>query len=118
MVTRVSGYAVRVYGMPLRLFGDVCPLVTQLRLRVAMPTISNVGGSLTSALVIVSIAWAVRLLRIAAQRSGQERRERAKHTGRRMGRFASPVSPAALKLLVRRWALHPPCTGIHIHPKS
>lgn len=65
-----------------------------------MPAITNVGGSVTSALVLTLLAWGVRLLRAAARRSDAARKELAKHASRKISRFAAHLSPAALRLLV------------------
>mmetsp|Transcript_23191 Transcript_23191/g.64393 ORF Transcript_23191/g.64393 Transcript_23191/m.64393 type:complete len:331 (+) Transcript_23191:122-1114(+) len=65
-----------------------------------MPAISNVGGSVTSALVILAVAWSIRLVRIAALRSERDRKQRDRQTHRKKGRYAAPISPPSLKLLV------------------
>ena len=67
-----------------------------------MPQISNIGGSLTSAVVLTLLAWGVRLLRATAQRSQDGSRHGS--SGGLAGtlpRFFAALSPAALRMLVR-----------------
>lgn len=62
-----------------------------------MPSITNVGGSLTSAVALTLIAWAVRFVRARNSRK-QDEKELHKH----LGRFHASISAAALQLLVCR----------------
>mmetsp|Transcript_15084 Transcript_15084/g.45563 ORF Transcript_15084/g.45563 Transcript_15084/m.45563 type:complete len:356 (-) Transcript_15084:398-1465(-) len=66
-----------------------------------MPQISNIGGSLTSAVVLTLLAWGVRLLRATAQR--QQEGSRHGSSGDLLSslpRFFAALSPAALRMLV------------------
>uniref|UniRef100_A0A7S1X2T5 Rhodanese domain-containing protein n=1 Tax=Tetraselmis chuii TaxID=63592 RepID=A0A7S1X2T5_9CHLO len=65
-----------------------------------MPSITNVGGSVTSALALTLLAWGFRLFRAAALRSDAAKKAHAKHASRKMSRFAAHLSPASLRLLV------------------
>ena len=71
-----------------------------------MPQISNIGGSLTSAVVLTFLAWGVRLLRATAARSqdGSRRGSSSDLTGA-LPRFFAALSPAALRMLVSRTKL-------------
>lgn len=70
-----------------------------------MPQISNIGGSLTSAIVLTVLAWGVRILRATAQRSqGPSRKGSSAELGGTLPRFFSALTPAALRRLVRRSA--------------
>lgn len=65
-----------------------------------MPSITNVGGSLTSAAVLTLLAWGVRFFRAAAQRKRQQAISNADQPAK-TGRHFCWLSPAALLLLVR-----------------
>lgn len=70
-----------------------------------MPQISNIGGSLTSAVVLTLLAWGVRLLRATAQRSqGPSRKGSSAELGGTLPRFFAALTPAALRKLVRAFA--------------
>lgn len=60
-----------------------------------MPSITNVGGSLTSAVALTLIAWAVRFVRARNSRKQDE-----KELHKQLGRFHASISAAALQLLV------------------
>lgn len=67
-----------------------------------MPQISNIGGSLTSAVVLTLLAWGVRLLRATAQRSqGPSRKGSSAELGGTLPCFFAALTPAALRRLVR-----------------
>lgn len=64
-----------------------------------MPSVSNAGGSLTSAVVLTLLAWGVRWLRNELSRHKKE--EAARQRERRSpGRFHAALSPAALRMLM------------------
>lgn len=64
-----------------------------------MPSISNAGGSLTSAIVLTLLAWGVRWLR--AELNKKKRDETSKEDScSRLGRFYARLSPASLRMLV------------------
>ena len=65
-----------------------------------MPQISNIGGSLTSAVVLTFLAWGVRLLRATAQRQGPSRKGSSSENGGTRPRFFASLTPAALRRLV------------------
>lgn len=66
-----------------------------------MPQISNIGGSLTSAVVLTLLAWGVRLLRATAQRSqGPSRKGSSAELGGTLPRFFAALTPAALRKLI------------------
>ena len=65
-----------------------------------MPQISNVGGSLTSAVVLTLLAWGVRLLRATTQRQDGSRRGSSADLAGSLPRFFAALSPAALRMLV------------------
>ena len=84
-----------------------------------MPSVTNVGGSLTSALALTALAAAVRLLRGAGRgrfgffgRDGRgiddddedgENGTTARGRSRRaVGRYFAPISPTSLRMLVRK----------------
>jgi hypothetical protein len=67
-----------------------------------MPQISNIGGSLTSAVVLTFLAWGVRLLRATAQRQGPSRKGSSSENGGTRPRFFAALTPAALRRLVNR----------------
>ena len=87
-----------------------------------MPSVTNVGGSLTSALALTALAAAVRLLRGAAAGRGRggffgffgrgsgiddddddENGTTVRGRSRRaVGRYFAPISPTSLRMLVRR----------------
>jgi hypothetical protein len=83
-----------------------------------MPSVTNVGGSLTSALALTALAAAVRLLRGAAAGRGRggffglfggggsiDDDDDEHHRGRSrraVGRYFAPISPTSLRMLVRR----------------
>lgn len=69
-----------------------------------MPSITNVGGSLTSAAILTLLAWSVRFFRAAAQR---KRLQAASNAGQppHLGRFFCLLSPASLNMLVGERAL-------------
>ena len=60
-----------------------------------MPSITNVGGSLTSAVALTLIAWAVRFVRARNSRKQDE-----KELHKQLGRFHASISAAALQILV------------------
>lgn len=62
-----------------------------------MPSITNVGGSLTSAVALTLIAWAVRFVRA---RNSRKQDERDLH--RQLGRYHASLSVPALQILVRQ----------------
>jgi len=66
-----------------------------------MPVITNVGGSITSAVALTLLAWAVRFIRSRAERQ-RRRRLRGAPASAPGGRFFATLSPAALRMLVRR----------------
>ncbi len=85
-----------------------------------MPSVTNVGGSLTSALALTALAAAVRILRGAAAGRGRggffgffgrggiddddddENGLTARGRSRRaVGRYFAPISPTSLRMLVR-----------------
>ncbi|KAL0026441.1 hypothetical protein WJX79_010309 [Trebouxia sp. C0005] len=61
-----------------------------------MPSITNVGGSLTSAVALTLIAWAVRFVRA---RNSRKQDERDLH--KQLGRYHASLSVPALQLLVQ-----------------
>lgn len=61
-----------------------------------MPSITNVGGSLTSAVALTLIAWAVRFVR-ARNSSKQDEKELQKQ----LGRYHAGISATALQMLVK-----------------
>ena len=65
-----------------------------------MPSITNVGGSITSAVALTLLAWALRYIRGAAQRKGASAGAEQRSQGLKAGRFFSTLSPATLRLLV------------------
>ncbi len=64
-----------------------------------MPVITNVGGSITSAVALTLLAWAVRFIRSRAERQ-RRRQKRSGTAGRSGGLYSSALSPAALRMLV------------------
>lgn len=67
-----------------------------------MPQISNIGGSLTSAVVLTLLAWGVRLLRATAQRKADSSPGASSaDLLTSLPRFFAALSPAALRMLVR-----------------
>lgn len=69
--------------------------------RAGMPRISNIGGSLTSAVVLTLLAWGVRFLRATAQRGkDSSRRPSAAEPLPTVPRFFASLSPAAIRMLV------------------
>ena len=77
-----------------------------------MPSINNIGGSLTSAIILTLLAWGVRVLRATAQRPQNQRKGSRGSLETYLGRFFSILSPAALKMLVGT-RLAPPCLVSH-----
>ncbi|KAL6780587.1 hypothetical protein ACKKBF_B12545 [Auxenochlorella protothecoides x Auxenochlorella symbiontica] len=69
-----------------------------------MPSISNAGGSLTSALALTLLAWAVRWWREEASKSKAAAQSAKAGSPRVLSRFHSGISLAALKLLVETGA--------------
>ena len=65
-----------------------------------MPSITNVGGSLTSAIALTLLAWAVRLFRAAAQQRKQGLLPDSAKQAQKLGRFFCTLTPAALRMLV------------------
>ncbi|KAK9798941.1 hypothetical protein WJX73_005372 [Symbiochloris irregularis] len=65
-----------------------------------MPSITNVGGSLTSAAVLTLLAWGVRFFRATAQRKRLQA-EQAASKPPPLGRFFCLLSPVSLYFLVR-----------------
>lgn len=68
-------------------------------LRLPMPVITNVGGSITSAVALTLLAWAVRFIRSRAERQ-RRRQAHSRAAGRASGRYSTGLSPAALRMLV------------------
>ena len=68
----------------------------------AMPSINNIGGSLTSAVILTLLAWGVRVLRATAQRQGTNNQRRGSKSDLQASlvRFFAPLSPAALRMRV------------------
>lgn len=65
------------------------------------PSITNVGGSLTSAAALTLLAWAVRFFRAAAQQRKQHQREpEDRGSSLRLGKYFCSLTPAAVKSLV------------------
>lgn len=64
-----------------------------------MPPIKNVGGSITGGLVVGLVALTVRILRVS--RKKLQREEHNEQPVEVLPRFLGPLSPAALRLLVR-----------------
>lgn len=71
------------------------PLEAQKDSGLAMPSITNVGGSLTSAVALTLLAWAVRFVRARNSRKQDE-----KELHKQLGRFHASISAAALHILV------------------
>lgn len=67
-----------------------------------MPSISNAGGSLTSALVLTLLAWGVRWLRAELNKKKKSNGTSQDHSCTRLGRFYARLSPASLRMLVSR----------------
>ena len=68
-----------------------------------MPSVSNAGGSLTSAIVLTLLAWGVRWVRGEIIR--RKREDTARQQERRTpGRFHADLSPAALRMLMETGA--------------
>jgi rhodanese-related sulfurtransferase len=68
-----------------------------------MPSVSNAGGSLSSAIVLTMLAWGVRWVRGEMVR--RKREDTAKQQERRTpGRFHANLSPASLRMLVETGA--------------
>lgn len=65
-----------------------------------MPSITNIGGSLTSAIVLTLIAWGVRFFRAAAQRN-QGSASQNQGSQKQLGKFHASLTPASLRMLVR-----------------
>ncbi|KAK9829026.1 hypothetical protein WJX72_003487 [[Myrmecia] bisecta] len=61
--------------------------------------VTNVGGSLTSALALTLLAWAVRFFRAAAQ-SKHAAHSSDSNSSKPLGRYFASLSPAALRMLV------------------
>lgn len=68
-----------------------------------MPSVSNAGGSLTSAIVLTMLAWGVRWVRGEVVRRKREDAARAQQR-RAPGRFHAALSPASLRMLVETGA--------------
>lgn len=75
---------------------------------IQMPSVTNVGGSLSSALAVTALAAALRLLKNAAGRfrsgDGDDDYDDVAHGGRSrrgVGRYFAPISPTSLRMLVR-----------------
>lgn len=64
-----------------------------------MASVSNAGGSLTSAIVLTLLAWGVRWVRAEMVRRRREETSKQQESGR-PGRFHAALSPAALRMLV------------------
>ena len=66
-----------------------------------MPSITNVGGSISSAVALTLLAWAIRTVRGATQRR-QRQSEGQPETNKvaKAARFACTLKPAALRMLV------------------
>lgn len=64
-----------------------------------MPSVTNAGGSLTSAIVLTLLAWGVRWLRNELSRYKKEEAARQREK-RSPGRFHAALSPAALRMLM------------------
>ena len=67
-----------------------------------MPSITNVGGSLTSAVALTLIAWAVRFVRARNSRKQDE-----KELQKQLGRYHASISASALQMLVRHCIAFP-----------
>lgn len=65
-----------------------------------MPSITNAGGSVTSAAVLMLLAWGLRWLRTELNR-GKPEQEAPDPALKNLGRFYAKLSPASLRLLVR-----------------
>ena len=63
-----------------------------------MPSITNVGGSISTAVALTLLAWAIRTVRAASQR---REGERGAGDLPPRSRFACRLSPALLQSLVR-----------------
>lgn len=95
---KLLGHRSAVLSAFLSVFNNHCDLSANLH---AMPRISNIGGSLTSAVVLTLLAWGVRLLRATAQRTQDgSRRGGASDLAGTLPRFFAALSPAALRMLV------------------
>jgi len=68
-----------------------------------MPSVSNAGGSLTSAIVLTLLAWGVRWVRGELIRRKKEEAAQRQENGA-PGRFHAALSPAALRMLVETGA--------------
>jgi len=68
-----------------------------------MPSVSNAGGSLTSAVLLTLLAWGVRWIRGELIRRKKEEAAQRQEQGS-PGRFHSTLSPAALRMLVETGA--------------
>jgi hypothetical protein len=80
-----------------------------------MASISNAGGSLTSAIVLTVLAWGVRWIRAEVIRRKQEESCKQQERGS-PGRFYGELSPAALRMLVETGAQ--PHTIFDVRPAS
>lgn len=68
-----------------------------------MPSITNVGGSISTAVALTLLAWAIRTVRGASQRREAQRLTQGQ-PAQHKSRFACKLSPAAVRLLVGRSA--------------
>lgn len=68
-----------------------------------MPSVSNAGGSLTSAIVLTLLAWGVRWVRGELIRRKKEELARQQQRGT-PGRFHAALSPASLRMLIETGA--------------
>ena len=66
-----------------------------------MPSISNVGGSISTAVALTLLAWAIRTVRAANQRREGDR-DSQDQPAQKQSRFLCRLSAAAVRLLVRR----------------
>ena len=65
-----------------------------------MPSIANVGGSITSALALTLLAWAVRFVRSARTKRCAHRPVHSEQAPVRRGKQCAALTPAAVQQLV------------------
>ena len=65
-----------------------------------MPSVANVGGSITSALALTLLAWAVRFVRSAHTKRGTGRPAEAAQAHVKRGIYRAYLSPGAVQQLV------------------
>lgn len=81
-----------------------------------MAAVTNAGGSLTSAVVLTLLAWAVRWVRSEVLRRQKENKFHKHANDRKPGVFASQLSPASLRMLVETEAY--PHLVFHVHDST